>query len=182
MDDPHHPHKKVHKHFSVDGPGKMTKSMKKQSRRGTRQGTTAVFSSRVPTSPLHGMTTPLDPFPNKHKQSDDSVASKTVDGEAKGKREDSRRRQGKNHSGSQELRCTIEVTASRHQPQVDPPKASVQAGRVSFSSSRHFPPGLVDPMPPKPQPPSKPSMTVDPDTRVRQLGLTLTIVCAEYHY
>lgn len=136
LDDPHHPHKKVHKQFAMDGSGKMSKTMKKQGRITRRQST--MFSSRVPATPLHGLTSPLDALPNRDVY-DDTFDSPPKPMEAstdfKSKREENRRRQGKhsNTSGGQELRCTIELTASRRPSVGDSFKMSL-SGRPSISS------------------------------------------------
>lgn len=157
MDDPHHPHKKVHKHFTAEATGKVSKTTKKHGRRHGHRQSNTVFSTRVPCH-IHSMTSPPAPFPSKHCSDegsdgtrDSGSQSKPADGlgDSKGKKDESGRRRGhgknSNQSGT-ELRCTIEVTHSQRPPTSDPPRKPMSGGRPLGSTCQHMqPPKECDP-------------------------------------
>ena len=135
MDDPHHPHKKVHKQFSADTPVaaptpalKTGKAVKKQGRRHGARQVTPGFSSKVSSSQIPGMTSPVAPFSGRGNL-DDAMDSSRRDsrnqlkpsdglGESKAKKEEAPcqgTNRSTNPSGKERTRSTTQNQSQRQQ-------------------------------------------------------------------
>ena len=199
VDDPHHPHKRVHKHFTAEASGKVNKAVKTKGRRHGSRQTTPVFSSRVPSNQLHGMTSPVAPFSARAKlddgmetKRDAGILEKATDGlgESKFKREDEgghSPKQGRSSSSvkNDRMREASQKTSlfmmTRAQVMDSASKGSLSASR---SSSGRQGIGTGDPLGQPPLPSSEASLCPT-ETRVG-CWVTLSarkraIVCLAYY-